>query len=304
VSGYPALPPGSLIGIIAPAGPVEAERRQGVAALYQAHGYRCRMYPGCQQRSGYLAGPDDVRLADLHAAIADPEVAAIHAIRGGYGCMRLLDRVDTALLRAQPKLLIGYSDLTALQALWAREGLPSLHAPMAASDMLLPGREADRDALFALLKSGLREGDVLAPALDPAAAGLCVPGHAEGRLVGGNLSLVAALLGTPWAWQARGAILFLEDVNEDGYRVDRLLTQLRLAGVLDAAAGFVLGSFTESTSPNELLLALICRLGKPVVAGWPAGHGTPNRPLPLGLRVALDATAGRITLLEDLLHAK
>ena len=198
MTGYAALPPGSLIGVIAPAGPVDAERLGKVRTLYAQFGYRCRIYPGCTQRTGYLAGPDDVRLADLHAALADDEVAAIHAIRGGYGSMRILDRIDVSLLRSKPKLLIGYSDLTALHALWAREGLPSLHAPMPASDMLLPGldaqRTADRDALFELLQRGLRAGDALAPALQP--AGLHVPGSAEGRLIGGNLSLVAALLGT------------------------------------------------------------------------------------------------------------
>ena len=297
MNGYPALPPGSLIGLVAPAGPMDAERLARVPALYASYGYRCRLYPCCQPREGYLAGPDAARLADLHAALADPEVDAIHAIRGGYGCMRILDGVDAALLRANPKLLIGYSDLTALHALWARDGLPSLHAPM--SDMLLPGREADQGALFATLQQGLRAGDVLAPERDP--GGLRVPGRATGRLIGGNLSLVAALLGTPWAWNAEGAILFLEDVNEELYRVDRLLTQLRLAGVFDAVAGFVLGSFTAATSPQALLGEMLGALGKPVLGGWPTGHGTPNRPLPLGVQVELDATVGCITLREDLL---
>lgn len=280
------------------------ERLAAVPALYARFGYRCRIYPGCSQRSGYLAGPDAQRLADLHAALADPEVAALHAVRGGYGCMRLLDAVDTALLRAHPKLLIGYSDLTALHALWAREGLAALHAPMAASDLLLPGREADCDALFTLLRGGLHAGEVLAPTLEPSP--LHVGGRAEGRLVGGNLSLVAALLGTPWAWDMRGALLFLEDVSEDLYRVDRLLTQLRLAGVLDAAAGIVLGSFTEAESPAALLQSLLqplCeRQRKPLLAGWPAGHGTPHRPLPLGLNAVLDADAGTLTLTQTLLH--
>jgi muramoyltetrapeptide carboxypeptidase len=120
-------------------------------------------------------------------------------------------------------------------------------------------------------------------------------------LIGGNLSLVAALLGTPWAWDATGAVLFLEDVNEELYRVDRLLTQLRLAGVLDVVNGFVLGSFTEATSPQPLLHQMLERSSKPVLAGWPSGHGTPNRPLPLGIEVELDAAAGSITLREDLL---
>lgn len=290
---FPPLPEGSLVAVVAPAGPAEPERVARVPALYEGFGYRCRVYPGCHVNSGYLAGPDALRLADLHAALADDEVAAIHALRGGYGCMRLLDGIDTRLLRAHPKPLLGYSDLTALHALWFRQGLPSLHAPMAASDMLRPALgasgEADRDALFALLQRGVRAGEVWSPPLDP--AGLRVPGTASGPLIGGNLSLVAALLGTPWAWPADGAILFLEDINEEPYRVDRLLTQLRLAGVLDAAAGFVLGSFTEGGSPEGVLQQMLGGLGKPVLGGWPAGHGTPNRPLPLGLPVRLHVPA-------------
>lgn len=303
--GYAALPPGSLIAVIAPAGPAAPERLQQVPALYESFGYRCHIYPGCHQRTGYLAGDDTTRLADLHAVLADDEVAAIHCLRGGYGSMRLLDRIDTTLLRARPKLLIGYSDITALHALWALHGLPTLHAPMAASDMMLAGLEADRDALFALLQGGLQAGAVLAPSRE--ATALHASGRAEGRLIGGNLSLVAALLGTPWAWDARGALLFIEDVGEEPYRVDRLLTQLRLAGVLDSAAGFVVGSFTESESPedllHEMLLPLCHRAGKPLLAGWPSGHGTPNRPLPLGLHALLDADAGTLTLRETLLAA-
>ena len=297
---FATLAPGALIGVIAPAGPVAAQQLPAVQGLYAQWGYRVRLYPGCHASTGYLAGPDALRLADVHAALADNEVAALHCLRGGYGAKRLLDGVDGDLLRRHPKLLIGYSDITALHALWAQHGLPSLHAPMPASDLAKPGREEDAAALLHVLRHGLRAGDVLAPVL-PADA-LRVDGVAEGMLIGGNLSLVAALLGTPWAWESRGAILFLEDVNEEPYRVDRLLTQLRLAGVLDAAAGFVLGSFTEETSPAALLRDMLLPLDKPLLGGWPSGHGTPNRPLPLGLRVRLDAKAGRITLLQDLLR--
>jgi muramoyltetrapeptide carboxypeptidase len=302
---FPVLPPGSLIGVIAPAGPTQPESLAAVPALYERFGYRVRIFPGCALRTGYLAGDDDARLADLHAALADDELAAMHCLRGGYGTLRLLDRIDTALLRAHPRLLIGYSDITALHALWALNGLPTLHAPMAASDLIKPGREADAQALFALLRGGLRAGTVLAPTLlagDADQPRLCVPGRAQGRLIGGNLSLVAALLGTRWAWPAEGAILFLEDVSEEVYRVDRLLTQLRLAGVLDAVSGFVLGSFTESESPDALLRECLLPLGKPVLGGWPSGHGTPNLPLPLGVRVALDAQAGTLTVLQDFLR--
>jgi len=313
-----ALPPGSLVGIVAPAGPTSPERLAQVPALFEAAGYRVRLFPGCAARHpelGYLAGTDAERLADLHAALADDEVAAIHCLRGGYGCMRLLQGLDTSLVRARRKLLIGYSDVTALLALWVREGAPALHAPMATSDIVLPERAADREALFARLRSGVRPGEVLraaeraeeAEAAEAApedsgraagAASLMRAGVAEGRLVGGNLSLVAALQGTPFAWPAEGTILFLEDVNEEPYRIDRLLTQLTLAGVVDAAAGFVLGSFTHPEDPAAVLRERLGALGKPVLAGWPAGHGVPNRPLPLGLRVRLDAAAGTLTLLE------
>ena len=147
---------------------------------------------------------------------------------------------------------------------------------MPASDLIKPGREGDEQALVDLLRHGLVEGAVLAPMLDADAPR--VPGRAEGVLMGGNLSLVASLLGTRWAWDLRGAILFLEDVSEEVYRVDRYLTQLRLAGALDAVAGFVLGSFTEEASPAALLQDMLASLGKPLLGGWPTGHGTPNRP--------------------------
>jgi muramoyltetrapeptide carboxypeptidase len=302
---FNTLPPGALIGVIAPAGPAQPEALAAVPALYESFGYRARIFPGCTHSTGYLAGDDSVRLADLHAALADDELAAIHCMRGGYGAMRLLDRIDTTLLRAHPKLLIGYSDITALHALWALHGLPSLHAPMATSDLIRPGHETDAQALFALLQDGLRAGTVLAPTLlpsDPNSPRLCVPGSVRGRLIGGNLSLVACLLGTPWAWQTQGAVLFLEDVSEELYRVDRLLTQLRLAGVLGAVAGFVLGSFTESESPDALLREFLLPLGKPVLGGWPSGHGTPNLPLPMGVMVEMDAQAGTLKVLEDFIR--
>lgn len=293
------LRPGDTVAVLAPAGPVAAEALPPVRALYERHGLVPKLYPSCEAKAGYLAGPDMLRLADLQAALADERVAAIHCLRGGYGTMRLLRDIDAVLVRRARKLLIGYSDITALHARWAHEGLPSLHAPMPASDLIKPGREADEAALFGLLMNPLPADTVFAPALDP--AGLRLPGVAEGPLIGGNLSLVAALCGTPWAWRAEGAVLFLEDVSEDLYRTDRYLTQLRLAGVLDAAAGFVLGSFTEQDDPAALLHDTLAPLGKPVLGGWPAGHGTPNRPLPMNLRVRLDAQAGTLTLLEPLL---
>ena len=293
---------GDLVGVIAPAGPATAERVALVEPLFARFGLRTRLYPSCHARHSqhdFLAGDDALRLADLHAAFADADVRAVFCLRGGWGSPRLLDRIDVALLREHVKPFIGYSDITALHALLQREGLVSFHAPMPASDLVIDGAEDDAAALFALLMQPLTAGRVFAPTLLPGA--WHVGGAASGRLVGGNLSLVAALAGTPWALDARGAILFLEDVSEALYRVDRLLTQLRQTGVADAAAGFLLGSFTEDADPTPLLREHLARLGKPVLAGWPAGHGQPNRALPLGAKATLDAAAGTLTLEQDVL---
>ena len=297
---FPTLRDGDLVGIVAPAGPSDPDRVALVEPLLAKHGLRTRLYPTCHRREGFLAGTDDERLADLHAAWVDPEVRLVWCLRGGYGSGRLLDRLDAGLARRQPKLLVGYSDITALHAWLCHAGLPGLHAPMPGSDLVREGREADAAALFEVLRGGLRAGHAWRP--ERTATGLHRDGVAEGPIVGGNLSLVASLIGTPWVWPAQGAILFLEDINEEPYRVDRYLLQLRLAGVLDAAAGFLIGSFSEQASPDDVLAHYLLPTGKPVLGGWPTGHGTPNRPLPMGVRVRLDAGAGELTLLEDLIR--
>lgn len=290
----PALPPGATLALIAPAGPPRPETLPRVPALLEAHGFQAKPMPGVAGPSplNYLAADDERRLADLHAAYADPEVAAVMCLRGGYGCARILDRIDTGLLRRHPhKLLIGYSDISSLIGLLDHLGLPSLHAPMPSSDLLASEGGPDAQALFARLRQGLRRGERLAAAQAGAGAAQALdrPGRARGRLIGGNLAVFTALLGTPWAPRAEGAILFLEDVSEPPYRVDRLLAQLRLAGVLDAAAGFVLGGFTGAEEPADAVLAdYLGALGKPVLAGWPSGHQVPNLALPMGLTVELD----------------
>ena len=299
---YRHLRHGDLVAVIAPAGPSTPDRVALVPPLFERFGLRARLYPSCHARHpqhDFLAGDDATRLADLHAAFADADIAAVFCLRGGWGSARLLDRIDTPLLRANPKPLIGFSDITALHALLVREGLIGFHAPMPGSNLVFEGNEDDAQALFDLLMNPLPAGHGFAPTL--AADAWRVPGHASGRLVGGNLSLVAALLGTPWAGPTQGTILFLEDVSEALYRVDRLLTHLRLAGVLDGARGFLLGSFTEDADPTAVLREHLGGLGKPVLAGWPAGHSIPNRALALGALVTLDAAAGTLTLDEAVL---
>jgi muramoyltetrapeptide carboxypeptidase len=299
---YRHLRNGDRVGVIAPAGPCTPEHVALVEPLFERHGLHARLYPGCHTRHpehDFLAGDDATRLADLHAAFADPDIAAVFCLRGGWGSARLLDRIDGATLRANPKPLVGFSDITALHALLVREGLVGLHAPMPGSNLVLAGNEDDAQALFELLMRPLPADHRLAPAL--AADGWRTPGQASGTLIGGNLAVVASLLGTPWAWPMSDAVLFLEEVSEAPYRVDRLLTQLRHAGVLQSARGFVLGSFSAEDDATAVLREHLGGLGKPVLAGWPAGHARPNRALPLGAKVTLDAGAGTLTLNEAVL---
>ena len=298
---YRHLRLGDLVGVIAPAGPLPAERVALVEPLFARFGLRARLYPSCHAGHplhDYLAGDDALRLADLHAAFADPQVAAVFCLRGGYGCNRLLDGLDSALLRANPKLLVGYSDITTLHSVILSQGGIGLHAPMPGSNLVLAGNDDDTQALFDLLMHPLAAGHVFAGPL--AADRWHVAGRASGRLVGGNLSLIASLIGTPWALATKGTILFLEDVSEARYRVDRLLTQLRHAGMLAGVRGFLLGSFTEDGDSAPVLGELLGALGVPLLSGWPAGHSQPNRALPLGAQVTLDAAAGTLTLDEDI----
>jgi len=295
---YPPLKPGDTVAVVAPAGPASADLVARVPALLQARGWRTRLYPSCHAQRGFLAGDDALRAADLHSAFADPEVRLVWCLRGGYGSARLLPLLDLPRIQQGHKLLVGYSDITALHTVLADRGVPSLHAPMPASDLLLPGRESDADLLFSAWAAGLKRGHPWRPTTAPR---LRVPGIARGRLLGGNLAVLASLLGTPWQPRAEGTLLFLEDVNEEAYRVDRLLVQLKHAGVLAAASGFVLGGFTGADDATEVLAEHLLPLNKPLWSDWPAGHCSPHWPVPIGAQVELDADTGCLTLLQDLI---
>lgn len=298
------LRPGDTVAVIAPSGPASAESQAALPALFDRLDLRVRWYASCRQRGphAHLAGPDALRAGEINDALADPGIAAIVALRGGYGAMRLLPMIDTLRVAASRKPLVGYSDVTALHALWAHEGRLSVHAPMPASDWSRgEAGEADADRLLQALRRPLQAGHVWLPALEPMRERVHRPGVAHARLVGGNLSLIAALQGTPFAPPLAGHILFLEDTSEDPYRVDRLLTQLLLAGALARVAGVLLGRFGDADVDGTagVLAERLGPLGVPILAGWPSGHGQPNHWLPLGAPVKLDATQGQLTLAAD-----
>ncbi|QXI29252.1 S66 peptidase family protein [Pseudomonas vanderleydeniana] len=299
-SAVSALPEGGVIGLIAPAGPVALdplEARQWV----RSRGYELRIFPGVAQRDGYLAGSDEVRLQDLHDAFADPEIDAILCLRGGYGCPRLLDRIDYPLLARNPKLLVGYSDITALHLAIARHaGFMTFHGPLFNIDLFKGKLPPTESALFDMLRGRLKAGDVLEhPKAFPLTT--VAPGNASGRLQGGNLTLICTSLGTPYEIDTDGVILFIEDVNEPLYRVDRLLTHLRLAGKLEGLEGVLVGDFAgvDSEALARLLKQELGPLGIPVLAGWRSGHCDPNLTLPLGAKVRLDADTQRLMLEQD-----
>lgn len=296
----PALAAEGVIGLIAPAGPAALDTEKA-AQWMRSRGYRLRVFPGVSEQAGYLAGGDDVRLNDLHAAFADPEVATILCLRGGYGSPRLLDRIDFDLLKRNPKPFVGYSDITALHmAINRYAGFVTFHGPMLNAD-LLGGKQAPTEASFLnMLRGQVKAGSVLS---HPVAYPLITlePGIAQGPLVGGNLSMIAATMGTPYEIDTAGGILFIEDVNEPLYRIDRLLTHLRLAGKLEPLRGVLVGDVAgvEADALFRLLKQTFAGLQIPVLAGWRSGHCDPNLTLPLGALVRLDAGAKELTLAQD-----
>lgn len=296
----PALRAEGVIGLIAPAGPAALDIDKATQWM-RARGHELRVFAGVAQKEGYLAGSDEVRLKDLHDAFADPEIDAIFCLRGGYGTPRLLDRIDYSLLRDNPKPFVGYSDITALHlAINRYAGFVTFHGPMLNAD-LLGGKQAPTESsLFSLLRGQLKAGSLLAhPVAFPLTT--LAPGIACGRLLGGNLSMIAATLGTPYEIDARGVILLIEDVNEPLYRIDRLLTHLRLAGKLEQVSGVLVGDVAgvDQSDLERLLKHTFEPLPIPVLSGWRSGHCDPNLTLPLGAMVRLDAGEKQLVLEQD-----
>jgi muramoyltetrapeptide carboxypeptidase len=300
-----ALRPGDTIGVVSPSSYKAFEALQPGIEKIQRRGYKLVFGEHAFDRRGYLAGEDRDRAADLNAMFAREDVKAVLCTRGGYGASRILDYLDWDTIRAHPKPLIGYSDITTLHIAFLRyTDMVVYHAPM----IITLSRDVSEHAiqnLFDVLEKpeplgtyDTREGNVQT----------LVPGIAEGELTGGCLCLVTATCGTPEQIDAKGKILVIEDVDEAPYAVDRMLTQLKRCGVLDEAAGFVIGEITdwqkhvsdpaESLTIEQVWQDIIVPLGKPAIIGFPFGHVVNPLTLPLGVQARLDATAGTLTLLE------
>ena len=308
------LSPGQTVGLVAPSSaPNEPEDIRFAIETLESLSFRVRPGAHVFERQGYLAGADAARAADLNAMFADDGIDVVWCVRGGYGASRILPLLDYGQMRRSPKPLIGYSDITALHmALHTQAGLVSFHGPVA--------WRAFTPYTLGEWKRVMCEPSVpvCVGAPPPFERGegridrknrvtTLVPGRAQGRLVGGNLCLMAHLTGTPYAPDLRGAILFLEDIDEPYYRIDRFLTQLWLSVRLEGVAGVAFGKFTrcepsasfvQNRVLEDILAERCCALGVPAISGLMIGHVDDQTTLPIGCLAELNADAGTLTLLE------
>lgn len=287
------LQPHQTVGVIAPASPAgRSEIAEGLRLL-ESFPFHIHLGRHLFDQVSYLAGADRDRVSDLHGMFSDPRVRAIFCARGGYGSARLLDKIDFDLIQRNPKVVVGFSDLTALLvAVYQQSGLIAIHGPTLSD---LP-EDDNWDHLCELITTShrpqilLRQGRVLNE------------GKARGKLMGGNLSTICSLLDTPFLPSFEGAILFLEEKGESPYKLDRMLTHLLLTGRLDGVSGLVIGQIEdcgEKAVISGLLEERLCALTIPVVTGLPVGHGSQNRALPLGISAVVDTERMVLTVEES-----
>jgi muramoyltetrapeptide carboxypeptidase len=308
----PRLKPGSVVGLVSPAGATwEREELDIVQDAVRALGLVPRLAPHLLDRYGYLAGQDKDRAADINQLFADPQVAALLPIRGGWGCSRMLPYLDYDRIRQNPKILVGFSDITALTlAIYGRTRVVTFHGPNGLTSWRPQQTEYFRRILFAgeaITFQNLKDGDDEDRLMQVKnRIQTITPGQARGRLIGGNLSVFSGIVGSPYVPDFQGAILFLEDTNENIYRIDRLMTHLKIAGVFDKLAGFIFGQCPGcapdadygSLTLEEVVWDHIKPLGIPAWYGAMIGHIEPIVTLPIGLEVEIDASAGTIRMLE------
>ena len=308
----PRLRKHDVIGIVAPASAPSTSEKidKGIRYLEQL-GYRVKLGAHAKAVHGYLAGKDEERASDLNAMFADRYVRAIVAVRGGYGTPRLLKHIDYRIIKQHPKILVGYSDLTALQlAIFAKTRLVTISGPMLAVEMAEKMDGFTEEFFWRLLTSSHRIGRVSNPNNTPLKVLLSPLEKRQpvGRLLGGNLSMITSIMGTKFQPSFRGHLLFLEEVGEEPYRIDRMLTQLKLAGILRKVKALLLGSFidcvpSDKTKPtlslNEIFAEVSVGLKIPVLSGLVYGHLSRKLTLPIGIRAKVDLRSGTLEFLES-----
>ncbi|WP_345021783.1 LD-carboxypeptidase [Actinomadura keratinilytica] len=296
----PMLRPGDRVRVVSPGSTPDPEQVERGVEILRSWGLDVELGGHVFDRHGYLAGRDEHRLADLQEALDDPDVRGVFAARGGYGTQRIVDRLDLRGVRRRPKVVVGFSDITSLQArLWRAARLVTFQGPMVAWNDDRTGAESAES-----LRAAVMTTRPVVLTRDPAetSAAVMVPGRARGPLLGGNLSLVDAAVGAGDLPVLRGAVFFLEEVGEAPYRMDRMLTHLRRAGALKGVRGVVIGQITDSVGePGEWDAVGVLRdrlgdLGVPVLGGLRLGHGRGQLTVPLGARAAVDASAGTLTV--------
>lgn len=300
------LSPGDTIGVIAPASPGDSALNAAGIKWLEEQGFNVQLGATVDQTLGYFSGSDALRAADINAMFASPEIDGIICLRGGYGTMRLLQLLDYPNIRSHPKVFVGYSDITALHtSIGQHTGLVTFHGPMVASDMGKGLSDYTWDYFFRALTTTRPLGSIVNPPLSPPPIFL-VPGFSQGHLTGGNLSLIASTLGTPYEIDTRGKILCLEEVGEAPYRIDRMLTQLLLAGKLQDAAGIIFAVCTDCETDEdpptfmleEVLQDRLGNLNKPVLYHLHFGHTADKATLPLGVMAVLDSQANGLEIIE------
>ncbi len=288
------LKEGDNVALISPSGPVPHDRIEAAVSVLSGWGLRPHVFPNARGNHRYFSGLDEARLADLNTAIRDTSMRAIWCLRGGYGMQRIVDDVDFATLKADPKLVIGFSDITALHfALWQRLRLVSVHGPVAAQF------DKGADSLTArAAKHAVMSGEPVVVTADPAeaAAPARTEGTASGPLLGGNLSLIAASTGTQDMPSLAGTVVLLEEVDEPHYKVDRMLNHLCRAGAFEGVAGFAVGQFTNCPEAADIILDRLGHLGVPILGGLPIGHGDQHYAVPHGSMSTLDVASSTLTV--------
>jgi muramoyltetrapeptide carboxypeptidase len=306
------LCPGDTVGLVAPASaPPDPKAVDRAATALEKSGFKPKLAKNVRARLGFLAGTDRERATDLMTMFADKKVKAIVCLRGGYGSARILDRLDYEVIRRNPKILAGYSDITALHcALLQKAGLVSIHAPMWNGELADPKVPKFAQKSFFRTVMEAKPPGSIGEGYDGKSVSILRGGMAEGRLIGGNLSLLCASLGTPFAPAFKGKILFFEDISEKPYRLDRMLTQLLNAGIFSRVAGVAVGVNPDCNAPPakpggeyrqsgaDVVKERLSQLRVPVVTGLPFGHVALNATIPVGVRARLDGNRGDLIITE------